>query len=122
MRLAERLKNIGLALVFGSLTAFFMVLAYAVGGGDAIIRTGRSCGFSRTQSEELANLFAVIGFAVAGIVTLLWIVSVLRARGTDDIKFDSGAAVAAVWVMLTFGIFILAMLIGLACETVSFFR
>ena len=122
MRFTERLKDIALALVFGSLTAFVMVLVYAVGGGDAIIRTGRSCGFSRTQSESFANLFAAIGLAVAAIVTLLWIVSVLRARGTDDMKFGSGAAIAAVWVMLTFGIFILAMLIGLACETVSLFR
>ena len=62
MRFTERLKYIALALVFGSLTAFVMVLVYAVGGGDAIIRTGRSCGFSRmhrkvsqTSSPRLAS-------------------------------------------------------------------
>lgn len=122
MRFAERLKNIALALLFGSLSAFVMVLVFAVGGGDAIIRTGRSCGFSRTQSESFTNLFVAIGLCVAGLVTLLWVVSVLRARGTDDVKFDSGAMIAAAWVMLTFGVFAMAMLIGLACETASLFR
>ncbi|MCK1738918.1 hypothetical protein IVA79_34320 [Bradyrhizobium sp. 138] len=34
--------------------------------------------------------------SITRIVTLLWIVSVLRARGTEDVKFDSGAVVAAI--------------------------
>lgn len=122
MRLTERLKNIALALVCGSLAAFFMVGAYTVGGGDAIIRTGRSCGLSATHSQELANLFAIIGLVVAAIVTLMWVVSVIRARGADEIRFDTGTSILMVWMLLTFSVFILALLIGLTCEAVSFLR
>lgn len=122
MRFVEQMRNIFLGLIFGSLTAFVMVGVLAIGGSDAIIRTGRSCGFSMTQAENLANIFTAIGLGVAGIVTLLWIIAVLRDRGADNLKFDLGAMISATWVMLTFAVFALAMFIGLACEVVSWFR
>ena len=121
MSVAERLKNILLALVFGSFSAFIMVGVFVVGGSDAIIRTGRSCGFSRTQAEDFANVFAAIGVCVAGLVTVLWIVAVLRARGADDVKFNLGAMMTAGWVVLTLVVVGLAILAGLACETGSLF-